>query len=815
MRRACIGLITLLTVAGLIAAVQRIPGNVEPALSHSIGAIQPRVSPDGKTIVMSYQGALWTIARTGGEMTRLTSDAGFDIEPVWSPDGESIAYVNSPRFGGGVLRIISKTGQQIEVTRRIDVVGTPAYYKLEWLGRDRIVGAFRVGGQSMGIGWVNWKTGDSKSLVGSPRWSRYSVSPDERWLIYTTTFDVPNQQMGNDGVSVEVWRVAIDGGEPEKLFRFPSRIHDLCHAADGSGLYVVGELGGGQAHNDLWYVPFREPLLHMRRITFGAADEDRPSVSRDGHWLVYTDNQRGATSVVVRDLTDNADVAIKVDRLNHGASTGQIKINLLDQATKEAITARVSVTQVDGKFTAPPGALYRVLDDAGNFYCESTAEWTVPAGKYRIRVHHGLEYRPDSREVEVTANQSTDVKIEMQRWAELPQRGWYSGENHIHANYGYGQWYSSPRTVLQQSAGEGIGISNIMVANSDTDGIYDREYFRGRPDGLSTDRTIVYWNQEFRSTIWGHMTLVNLKQVVEPIMTGFKETTNPWDVPTNSDIADKAHWQGAHVNYTHVAQNPDDPYQHNYSGKGIPIDVALGKIDSLDLNASYAGTIAVWHRLLNCGFRVPPSAGTDCFLNRISSRLPGADRVYVKIDGPLDYGKWIDGLRAGRSFVTNGPMLELSIGQYQLGQTIKLETARELTVTAKATSHFPMAAVQLIYNGKVIATAPLSESGQQAKLELPVKLDQSGWLALRASGPGHRDHPTPSLEAHTSPIYVDLAGAGYRSKADAEYFLNWIDRLSLAIRVRDRLPDETQRRHVEGQIEAARAVYLKIVETGN
>src|SRR5262249_16116125 len=153
-----------------------------------------------------------------------------------------------------------------------------------------------------------------------------------------------------------------------------------------------------------------------------------------------------------------------------GTPTGQLKLNVVEKSTNQPITARVSVTQVDGKLTAPPGALYRVLDELWHFYCEQAAEWTVPTGRYRMRAFHGLEYRAFDSEIEVTANQPSEVKIGLERWAELPKRGWHSGENHIHANYGYGQWYSSPRTMLAQCAGEGIGVCNFMVANSDSDG---------------------------------------------------------------------------------------------------------------------------------------------------------------------------------------------------------------------------------------------------------------------------------------------------------------------------------------------------------
>src|SRR5437016_8937376 len=107
--------------------------------------------------------------------------------------------------------------------------------------------------------------------------------------------------------------------------------------------------------------------------------------------------------------------------------------------------------------------------------------------------------------------------------------------------------------MADMCAGEGLNVCNFMVANSDGDGVFDREYFRGRTDPRSTNRTILYWNEEFRSTIWGHMTLVNLQQVVEPVFTGFKDTTNPYDIPSMSEIAWKTHRQGGLVNYTHPA----------------------------------------------------------------------------------------------------------------------------------------------------------------------------------------------------------------------------------------------------------------------
>jgi WD40 repeat protein len=803
-----------LTFAGLtVAIVASQSGNVPDTPRHSVlkrrafGAIHPRISPDGRTIAFSYQGAIWRMPRTGGTMTRLTRGRGFDTEPTWSADGMRIAYLNTPGMGSGGLRLIdADTGGSLTPPNPPHVDGTVLYTKLCFHPDGRRILA-NIGGNGR-LSWYDLESENVQQIVSLPNWSRYALSQDGRWIAYSVTTDAPDQQMGNFGPQVDLWKISAAGGTPTKLRQFPSRIHDLCWSADGGSLVVVTDLGG--VHYDLWQVDLANGDVPPRKLTFGQADEERPSISRDGRWLVYSDNRQSCTSLVVRDMTTGVSETLSLDAIEFGEPTGTLRLQTRDAESGEAVVARLSVQRQNGKFQAPLGSLYRVLKDLGHFYCERETELTLPAGTYHLRAFRGPEYRATHRRIEVGAGQTVTQTLSLDRWAHAAKRGWYSGENHIHANYGYGHWYNTPETMLRQCAGENLNVCNFMVSNSDTDGVFDREFFRGQPDPRSTADTILYWNQEFRSTIWGHMTLLNLRQVVEPVFTGFKDTTNPWDIPTNADIADRTHLQNGLVNFTHVAQNPDDPYQNPYTGKEIPIDVALGKIDTLDINASYRGTVPLWHRLLNCGFRLPASAGTDCFLNRIRGRLPGGDRVYVKIDGPFTYPQWIEGLRAGRSFVTNGPMLELVVADSSLGETIRLSGPEEVHVSAQTTSQFPLAAMELIYNGRVVATGQLDDAKCSGTIEQTLKLDRGGWLMLRATGPGHADHPFDRQEAYTSPIYVELEGKPHRSRDDALFFLKWIDRLALAIRLRDRLPRPALREHVQEQFEAARNVYREI-----
>ena len=74
----------------------------------------------------------------------------------------------------------------------------------------------------------------------------------------------------------------------------------------------------------------------------------------------------------------------------------------------------------------------------------------------------------------------------------------------------------------------------------------------------------------------------------------------------------------------------------------VPLQVLLGKLDSLDAYGT-----SRYYDLLNCGFRLPLSVGSDYPAN-----LMGFARVYVYCRDGLDYSKWVDNLAAGRTFVS-------------------------------------------------------------------------------------------------------------------------------------------------------------------
>ena len=413
------------------------------------------------------------------------------------------------------------------------------------------------------------------------------------------------------------------------------------------------------------------------------------------------------------------------------------------------------------------------------------------------------------KEIEISAGTTYELTLSLDRWTNMPEQGWFSGENHIHADYGYGAWHNDPTTIREQCEGEDLHVANVVVANSDGDGVFDREYFLGRPDPLSLPRTIIYWNEEFRSTIWGHLTLGNLSQLVEPIFTGFKDTTNPWDVPSNADIADRTRAQAGTVSYTHPASNPDSPYDGAYSAKGLPVDAALRRVDTLDvMGFGYGASLQFWYHLLNCGFRIPAAAGTDVFLNRITSYPPGWGRCYVKLTNSLSYTNWMNGQKAGHSFVTTGPMLDWTVDGHEPGETLHLDAPHSAHIRARASSQFAMKNIELIVNGTVVSTVNAAKDARELILDLEIKLDRSGWLTVRCTGANAPVFGGAGLVAHGNPVYVEMPGHAFDPRPDAEYFLAWIDRLDADLKKRDRIPVSLE--HVRMQLDGARAVYRRL-----
>jgi hypothetical protein len=138
-------------------------------------------------------------------------------------------------------------------------------------------------------------------------------------------------------------------------------------------------------------------------------------------------------------------------------------------------------------------------------------------------------------------------------------------------------------------------------------------------------------------------------------------------------------------------------------------------------------------------------------------------RTYARLQPgeEFTYQNWIEAVRAGRVFVTNGPILSFTVNGQDPGAVLDLPSLEQLVhIVAEVHSQVPIDRLELIFNGKIYRQVEVCGSPSAASLHLDAQLPAAGWLALRCSGP--RAHPETQspvcFGAHTAPIYVQVGG---------------------------------------------------------
>jgi TolB protein len=207
-----------------------------------------------------------------------------------------------------------------------------------------------------------------------------------------------------------------------------------------------------------------------------------------------------------------------------------------------------------------------------------------------------------------------------------------------------------------------------------------------------------------------------------------------------------------------------DPFAEE-ARAGVPVelvaDAVMGDVDALEvmcLWSSSEGTTALWHRLLNLGLTVAPSAGTDVMLNLHRTMAVGATRVYAHTGQRLNWPAYVEALREGRSFVTNGPFLDFRLDGAGPGHIVAAgDTASWTLELATATS---VDTVDILVNGRVVESLPgIATPGQRA-YSGEIALPAGGWVAARARGGTTR---WPSMDtspyAHTAPVWIGERGS--------------------------------------------------------
>ena len=240
--------------------------------------------------------------------------------------------------------------------------------------------------------------------------------------------------------------------------------------------------------------------------------------------------------------------------------------------------------------------------------------------------------------------------------------------------------------------------------------------------------------------------------------------------------------------------------------------------------------LRMWYRYLNCGYPLTATAGTDKMTTFVTV---GANRVYAHVEGEFTYQSWIDGLKRGRTFVSNNPMLTFTVNGQQAGSALALRSGKDrvLQIHARAESQLPYDRLEIVRNGDVIASATPSGKLHQSEIHLEYPLRGSGWIAARALEDLHR-YPAVEFDrvhsaegtllsslygtrrpekvfAHTSPVYAILDGKPIRSWDDAQYYIRYLEHAMDWLKQEARFASAEDRKSSIEAFQQGKALYEK------
>ncbi|MDA1229406.1 MAG: CehA/McbA family metallohydrolase [Planctomycetota bacterium] len=438
-------------------------------------------------------------------------------------------------------------------------------------------------------------------------------------------------------------------------------------------------------------------------------------------------------------------------------------------------------------------------------------------GTYQIHVEYGKEFLPVDTKIEV-GTEPAEFQLRLQRFINMPKRGWYSGDTHAHRS-------------LEE-------LSNVVIA-----------------EDLNVAFPMTYWVRDSKeipassaSALEAKPINIDATHVIYPINTEYEIFTvdgkrhtqgavfvlnhkTPLNLPTPPalPVAEEARRQGAildldkhswawsmmivpimNVDLFELSNN------HNWRTKfGFPQWTIENAPDWPEVERDDAGftdlgwtefSMQTYYALLNCGYRMRVTAGTAAGVHPVPL---GHGRVYVHTGIEFSYDKWIANLNAGHSFVTTGPLVDVRFNGDLPGTTWSKDHAENnVGLTGSITSINRLRSIELIRNGVIVQSLTIEPQRSKTgvwtySIDTSETLHGSGWFALRC----FEDLPDGKVSfAHTNPVFVDVAKTPLiPRRRDAEFFVKRLD--EEISRNTGILPDESL-----AEYRKAKAIYEAVLE---
>src|SRR5690348_1836368 len=410
-----------------------------------------------------------------------------------------------------------------------------------------------------------------------------------------------------------------------------------------------------------------------------------------------------------------------------------VHVRVVDDATGRPVPCRVHFRSAEGIPYQPHGHHNHVAQNLRSWhydvggdvrlgqrsyaYIDGTCQGWLPRGDVVVDVARGFEYEPLRQTVRIEPGQR-ELTLRIGRVADMAAEGWWSGDSHVH-------FLSTAGAQLEQR-GEDLRVVNLLQAQWGAL-FTNTEDFSGRPSVsqhsvVDGGGYVTYVGQENRQHALGHALLWGLR---EPVMPWSSDGPDEAELggaldATLSDWADRTHAQGGTVVVAHFPNPNGEP----------AVLVATGRADAVEILSQTDDRLTEYYRYLNSGYRLPLVGGTD----KMSSAVPvGLYRTYARLDEEFSYEAWCRAVRSGRTFLSGGPLVTLSVDGRQPGDTVALSGPGTVSVHATVRSIFPLGSLEVVRNGEIVMKADAG-GGRQAEISGELRIDGNSWLACRAFG---------------------------------------------------------------------------------
>jgi hypothetical protein len=527
------------------------------------------------------------------------------------------------------------------------------------------------------------------------------------------------------------------------------------------------------------------PELTMRNAEFGM----RNGTCERRHWT----SRAVAVALTLAAIAGTTSAVFAATRLE-----GRV----IDDRTGQPLAARLYIQGADGTWhfatsADAAGAAVQYKKARGNdgksveMHTALSAHPFVadlPPGDYAITIERGKEYLPLLKKLTVRETPLAET-FQLRRFVNLAEAGWYSGDTHVHRTleelptaqladdlnvafplvYWVTEAYKSP-LASQKSAGG--AVPDKLIELDATHVIWPRntEYEIFSVDGKPHTLGAVF--------LLNHQTPIDLgappvseiarRARAEGALLELDKHNWPWSMAIAPvmkvdlfELANNHHWRTAFAFRT-FGEPPPDWMNVDRDADGMT-----------ELGWTQFG-FENYYALLNCGLRMSPTAGTASGVHPVPL---GWSRVYVRLDPakPFRYEDWLAGLKAGRSFVTTGPLLLVQVDGQEAGHVFKLQggATTKLRVHGRVVSAQPIAAIEIIEAGKVVrrlegANHPRKEGGYESAFDERVPVASSAWLAVRCFEKAPEER---ARFAHSAPFFVELPGRPLRPRPEQAHYL--------------------------------------------